>query len=126
MHKYFLGALVMFFIMFLSFIAFAEPNDGFPQEPVEQGPYWAEKPIQCGPLNEVIERITADGLLPLMAMIGNARVGDNMRVMEYGMWYNPESQAWIIAEFFNEETMCIIGVGQGVDFDVADYLNSKT
>ena len=118
MHKYIIGTLMAFYVVFLGSVAFANPNDGFPQEPVQQGPYWAEKPIQCGPTEEVMDRIVGDGLMPLMAMVGQARVGNDTRTMDYGFWYEPKSQFWLMAEFFNEDTMCIVGVGQGVDFDV--------
>ena len=81
-------------------------------------PYWAQKPVQCGPTQEVMDRIDADGLKPLMMMTGNARVENTKRVLPYAFYYDMEEQFWIMVEFFNEETSCVVGVGQGVSFDV--------
>jgi hypothetical protein len=36
----------------------------------------------------------------------------------YAMLYNQDTGAWAFIEFFDEETTCVIVVGEGVDFDV--------
>ena len=102
-------------------VAFAGPNDY--SAPKEQ-PRWVEKPVQCASPDAVIERIERDDMLPMMAMTGNARVEEDMYTLPYGFFYNPENNYWLFVEFFSPETSCIIGVGQGVNFDVADELGS--
>ena len=101
--------------------AFAGPNDY--RVPDEQ-PRWVEKPVQCASPNAVMKRIEKDNMLPMMAMTGNARVEEEMYSLPYGFFYNPDTQYWLVVEFFSPEISCIIGVGQGVNFDVAEELGS--
>ena len=101
--------------------AFAGPND---YSPPQEQPRWVEKPVQCASPNAVMRRIEKDNMLPLMAMTGNARVDEEMYSLPYGFFYNPETQYWLFVEFFSPDTSCIIGVGQGVEFDVAEDLSS--
>jgi len=101
--------------------AFAGPND---YTVPEELPRWVEKPVQCASPDAVMRRIARDELLPLMAMNGNARVEEEMYSLPYGFFYNPDTQYWIFVEFFSPETSCIIGVGQGVDFDVTEESSS--
>tara|TARA_R100000951_G_scaffold105567_1_gene99446 strand:- start:1287 stop:1649 length:363 start_codon:yes stop_codon:yes gene_type:complete len=82
-------------------------------------PYWAQKPVQCGPTQEVMDRIDQDGLKPLMMMTGNARVENIKKVLPYAFYYEVDEQFWIMVEFFSAETVCVVGVGQGVNFDVS-------
>ena len=102
-------------------VAFAGPND---YSPPQEQPRWVEKPVQCASPDAVIERIERDDMLPLMAMTGNARVEEDMYTLPYGFFYNPENNYWLFVEFFSPETSCIIGVGQGVNFDVTEELGS--
>ena len=102
-------------------VAFAGPND---YSPPQEQPRWVEKPVQCASPNAVMKRIERDDMLPMMAMTGNARVEEEMYSLPYGFFYNPENGYWLFVEFFSPETSCIIGVGQGVNFDVAEELGS--
>lgn len=81
-------------------------------------PVWAEKPIQCATPAEVFNRLDGDGLLPLFSSTGNARVENEIHTLMYAMLYNAENGKWAFIEFFDEETTCIIVVGEGVDFNV--------
>ena len=81
-------------------------------------PYWAQKPIQCASPGEVFNRLDRDGLVPLFSSTGNAKVEDNIYTKMYAMLYNQDTGAWAFIEFFDEETTCVIVVGEGVDFDV--------
>jgi hypothetical protein len=49
---------------------------------------------------------------------GNARVEDEMYALPYGFFYNPDTGYWLFVEFFSPTSACVIGVGEGVDFDV--------
>ena len=82
-------------------------------------PYWAEKPIQCASPKEVFDRLDGDGLLPLFSSTGNARVENEIYTKMSAMLYNADNGKWAFIEFFDEETTCIIVVGEGVDFDVS-------
>ena len=82
-------------------------------------PEWSLKPVQCGPLQEIFDRIDNQGLQLLMTMTGNARIGENQYSLPYGMYYNPETGFWTFLEIQGDgETGCVVGVGQGIDFDV--------
>ena len=83
-----------------------------------EAPSWVQKPVQCASPEAVFDRIESNGLLPLFSSTGNARVEDEMYSLPYGFFYNPESTHWLFVEFFSPTSACIIGVGQGVDFDV--------
>ena len=96
--------------------AFAGPNDYTP--PSREAPMWVQKPVQCASPEAVFERIDGDGLLPLFSTTGNARVEDEMFALPYGFFYNPDTGYWLFVEFFSPTSACIIGVGEGVDFDV--------
>ena len=98
-------------------VAFAGPNDYTP--PAKDAPVWVEKPVQCASPQSVFERIDGDGLLPLFSSTGNARVEDEMFALPYGFFYNPDTGYWLFVEFFSPTSACIIGVGEGVDFDVS-------
>jgi len=81
-------------------------------------PTWVEKPVQCDTPESVFDRIDKDSMLPLFSSTGKARVGNNMYSLPYGFFYNPDKGYWLFVEFFDPQTACVIGVGQGVDFDV--------
>lgn len=81
-------------------------------------PQWVQKPIQCATPPEVFDRLDRDNLLPLFAASGNARVENQMYTKPYGFFYNQDTKYWAFIEFFDTETMCIVAVGEGVEFDV--------
>ena len=86
---------------------------------IQAAPYWAQKPIQCASPKEVFDRLDRDVLLPLFTSTGNAKVEDNIYTKMYAMLYNAETSQWAFIEFFDEETTCVLVVGEGVDFDVS-------
>jgi len=98
-------------------VAFAGPND-YTSPPAEEEPSWVQKPVQCASPGAVFDRIESGGLLPLFSSIGNARVENEMYSLPYGFFYNSESKHWLFVEFFSPTSVCVIGVGQGLDFDV--------
>ena len=110
MEKLTKGLLISFLlgisVILFSNIAFSEPQ-------------WVNKPVQCASPAEVIDRLDEGGLKPLFAATGNARIGNEIYTKTYGMFYNEENSYWAFVEFFDEETMCMIVVGEGIEFDVA-------
>lgn len=81
-------------------------------------PQWYQKPVQCASPQEVFDRLDEDGLEPLLGATGNARVEDNMYTKPYAFLYNQDTGYWAFIEFFDNELMCIIVVGEGVEFEV--------
>lgn len=108
--------LLIAFLLSVSVILFSNIAFGEPQ--------WVQKPIQCASPKEVLDRLDKDNLMPLFSATGNARVENNMYTKLYSFLYNEESNYWAFVEFFDEETMCVIVVGEGVDFDVTPKKNS--
>ena len=102
-------------IAMCSISAIAGPND---YTPPPELPKWVVKPVQCASPQAVFERIDKDGMFPLFSSTGNARVENEMYALPYGFFYNPDTGYWLFVEFFDPDTACVIGVGQGVDFDV--------
>ena len=84
-------------------------------------PKWVEKPVQCSSPQSVLNRIDRDGMIPLFGATGNARIENNLYTVPYGFFYNPDEQFWLFVEFTDPDTACVVGVGQGVDFDVQGY-----
>ena len=101
-------------------VAFAAPEDWQTPKAPARGPYWVEKPVQCATPAEVMERVENDNMLPLIALTGNARIEEEMFVLPYGFFYNPETSYWLFIEFHSEDVACIVGVGDVVNFDVGD------
>jgi len=101
-------------------VAFAAPEDWQTPKAPARGPYWVEKPVQCATPAEVMERVENDNMIPLIALTGNARIEEEMFVLPYGFFYNPETSYWLFIEFHSEDVACIVGVGDVVNFDVSD------
>jgi len=101
-------------------VAFAAPEDWQSTKPPARGPYWVEKPVQCATPAEVMKRVENDNMIPLIALTGNARIEEEMFVLPYGFFYNPETSYWLFIEFHSEDVACIVGVGDVVNFDVGD------
>ena len=101
-------------------VAFAAPEDWQSTKPPARGPYWVEKPVQCATPAEVMKRVENDNMIPLIALTGNARIEEEMFVLPYGFFYNPETSYWLFIEFHSEDVACIVGVGDVVNFDVSD------
>ena len=109
--------LLVSLILFLGYIgnALAEPE-------------WAQKPVQCANTQEVLDRVEADNMLPLIQMIGTAVIDKTTTrsMIPYVMYYNAETETWLIVEFVQNDYACVISVGQGVNFNVGDSLERDT
>ena len=82
------------------------------------GQQWVQKPVQCGELAEVIALQENEGLEPLLASKGHARVENNMvGDLGYLFYYNSENQYWSMIEIFREDYACIIAQGDALTFN---------
>ena len=83
----------------------------------QSGPTWVQKPVQCGELAEVISLQESEGLEPLLASKGHARVENKMvGDLGYIFYYNAENQYWSMIEIFREDYACIIAQGDALTF----------
>ena len=81
------------------------------------GQQWVQKPVQCGELAEVIALQENEGLIPLLAAKGHARVDDNMvGDLGYLFYYNAENQYWSMIEIFREDYACVVAQGDALTF----------
>lgn len=96
MHRYFLGALIAFFIMFWAIMAFGQQLEG-PQAQLYS------KPVLCAPnvdnAIEVLGQIKKDGMKPLMYFYGSSFNGDGSKFYtDYFILYDPSDQQITIVE----------------------------
>ena len=88
------------------------------EEPLIVSPpevYWAQKPVQCGNLEKVIELVKEYGEEPLLSGKGLAMgadgVGENITIV---LGANRQTQTWTLVEIqANGVTACILGSGSG-------------
>jgi len=81
------------------------------------GQQWVQKPVQCGELAEVIALQENEGLEPLIASKGHARVENKMvGDLGYIFYYNADNQYWSMIEIFREDYACIIAQGDALTF----------
>ena len=109
--------LVAMFVL-ISGYAYAEPSD-VPEKPVESPLEWFRKPVQCGTHEQVLKGMQNVPVYPLMEMTGNVKMETQVLATPIVMYYNPETQFWSIIEYQGNGNACVIGLGEGVNFDVS-------
>ena len=114
MHKYFLGALLMFFVMFWAIMAFAE-------ETPPQATFFA-KPVLCTPLEKSMDmwaQIKRDDMKPLIGFRGNSFLEDGTKFnVDYFVMYDMKEQEIVVVERQDTGFQCLIAGGTGtVSFD---------
>ena len=104
--------LLVGFVLSISVIVFS--NVAF------SAPVWSQKPVQCGELAEVIQVQESEGLKPLLAARGHARIDESQRLIEdigYIFYYDLDRQYWSMIEIFREDYACIIAMGTALQFN---------
>jgi len=81
-------------------------------------PEWAQKPVQCGPFNEILNNVQSQKLDPLFGAYGNVRIDNKTVTVPYVFYYNMDSKYWTFVEIHREDYACVVGIGEGIDFDV--------
>ena len=116
MHRYFLGALIAFFIMFWAIMAFGQ----------EEGPkaQLYSKPVMCAPNMEnaidLLSQVKKDGMKPLLYFYGNSFNGDGSKFnADFFIMYDPSDLQIVILERQSIDGFtCILTGGTGnVEFD---------
>ena len=76
--------------------------------------YWAQKPVQCASMEEVIGLVKKYGEIPTITMNGKVGAPDgNISSSKFILSLNKETKTWTLLEFINEEPACILGSGVG-------------
>ena len=105
--------IMLAFFVLISGYVYAEP-----EKPVESPLEWFRKPVQCGTHEQVEQGLKIVPVYPLMEMTGNVKLVKDTVAVPLKMYYNPETQFWTIIEYQQNGMACVIGIGEGVNFDV--------
>ena len=110
MHKYFLGALVMFFVMFLSIAAFATET-------------WQNTTMICDDdIDSMVQFYNDEELVPIMAGIGRdlAKTGKVGQEVVTFIMQDPDGKFAMIRYY--GKSACLLGVGTQTIYD-AEAMN---
>ena len=87
---------------------------------------WLAKPVQCATLDEVEQLMLERKQTPLFAGLGAVRIEDNQYMFPVMAFANTEEKTWHVIEYNVEmDQACILGVGNGLDFNVVDWYYGK-
>ena len=88
---------------------------------------WFGKPVQCDTLDAVAQLMIDRKQEPLFAGMGAVRIGNDQLTFPTVVFANSEERTWHVIEYNVEvDEACVVGIGNGLDFDVADwYYNDK-
>ena len=105
-------------LSFLPSLAYAEP-------------YWASKPIQCGPLEEVKGLVKQHGEVAILGAMSQVVTDPSdltkTTTTPIYLFYNQENRSYTLIEFlFESEEACVVSWGNGVDFDVQKYFDNES
>jgi len=94
-------------------------------------PYWASKPVQCGPLEEVKSIVKQHGEVAILGAMAQIVVDPNelnsISQTPIYLFYSQENRTYTLIEFnFQNEEACVVSWGNGVDFDVQKYFDSNS
>ena len=110
--------LLIAFILGLSVIII--PNIVFADE---HGVEWRTKPVQCGPDSTFFEVLESHGEKALLGGITKLEgPGEPTTHWPVYVFVNTNTGTFTIAEFhLASDEVCVIGYGNGIDFDVQKY-----
>tara|TARA_R110001592_G_scaffold104954_1_gene295202 strand:+ start:4107 stop:4469 length:363 start_codon:yes stop_codon:yes gene_type:complete len=84
------------------------------QENPEPKMYWAQKPVQCSTLAELVSMLSKYGETPYMRMEGFVGMPNaNPLPSQFVIAYNAETTTWTIVEYTNNSQACVLGSGTG-------------
>lgn len=89
-------------------------------------PHWVQKPVQCASTDEVTQLMLDRKQEPLFAGMGAVRVGNDQLTFPIVVFANSEERAWYVIEYNVEvDQACVVSIGNGLDFNVADWYYKK-
>ena len=98
------------------------------ERPFEWTPRWVEKPVSCGPLNQIAKIAKSKGLQIVWrgTGVGNSTNLGIVRV-DIFLSINPETQEWSLTEIGptpNEGCLLGYGAGQSIDLENLKLFNN--
>lgn len=87
---------------------------------------WFGKPVQCDTIDVVTQLMLDREQEPLFAGVGAVRIGDDFLSLPTVVFANSEEKTWHVIEYNVEsDQACVVGIGNGLDFNVADWYYEK-
>ncbi len=83
-----------------------------------QQAFWAQKPVQCGPLEGALNITLEKGMVPILAGKGwaNSANYEDPIPVKVGLYLNPISQEFAVLEIdVDMEEACIVAYGEGIE-----------
>ena len=107
------------FIIIAFLISFATTS--FAQEQPETNMFWAEKPVECYPMQEVWQHAQEAGMQAAFGGMGilDYYVEDELK-KDKGFIFllvNLETGMFTVVEVDTEQTACLVAKGNGLEFD---------
>ena len=88
---------------------------------------WRQKPVQCGPMDNLIVLIDDAGEEALIGGMSRVRIEEQQADMPVVLFKHPEENTFTIVEFhMDHRESCIIAWGGGADFDVYKFFDKYT
>lgn len=105
-------------------VSFLIPVSAFGQA---NGPEWREKPVQCGKADSAMEIIREAGEKALVGGLTNIRMPGGRNLLQpFYLFINTETGTFTIVEYHStSDEVCILGYGEGIDFNVQKLFEPK-
>lgn len=84
-----------------------------PLHNLSAAPIWANKPIQCGSLEEVLELVKRLDEEPYIYFEGLSNRPDGQFLSKFVITQNKETKGWTLIEIPDVDQACILGAGVG-------------
>lgn len=87
---------------------------------------WFSKPVQCDTLDVVAQLMIDRKQEPLLAGVSASRVGGDYLSLPTVVFANSEEKTYHVIEYNIEaDQACVVSIGNGLDFNVADWYYKK-
>jgi len=105
-------------------VSFLIPISAFSQV---EGPEWRQKPVQCGNAESAMEIIQEAGEKALVGGFSNIKMPNGQNsIQPFYLFINTDTGTFTILEYHtSSDEVCILGYGNGIDFDVQKLFEPK-
>lgn len=87
---------------------------------------WRAKPIQCGPIDTLMEKINEAGEVALMGAMTRVTIEDEQFDLPLVVFINSETNEFTVVEFhLPDEEACVIAWGGAVDFEIFKFFEEQ-
>jgi len=89
---------------------------------------WVQKPVQCGSPDKANQILSEYGEKAILGGLTNVKGPEDNRDFYYPLYFfaNTETGSFTIIEYhLGSNEVCVIGYGNGLDFDVQKFFEPK-